>query len=292
MRIGVVFPQTETGADAGAIRAYANAVTELGYTHILAYDHVLGADASVRPGWKGYTHTDTFHEPFVLFGFLAGFCPLEFVTGVIVLPQRQTALVAKQAAEVDILSEGRLRLGVGIGWNEVEYEALGSDFHTRGKRMEEQIAVMRRLWAEPIVNLDGTYHTITAAGIAPLPVSEQIPIWLGATNARRGLLRVGRLADGWFPQFAPGPQLDDALAVIHEGAQEAGRDPAALGIEGRITPDRGVYEKLPEEVEAWRAAGATHLSVNTMKLGLSSVDEHIGVLEQVAAALKPQPGQS
>lgn len=291
MRIGVVFPQTETGADAGAIRAYANAVTELGYTHILAYDHVLGADASVRPGWKGYTHTDTFHEPFVLFGYLAGFCPLEFVTGVIVLPQRQTALVAKQAAEVDILSEGRLRLGVGIGWNQVEYEALGADFHTRGRRMEEQIAVMRRLWNEPIVNLDGTFHTITAAGIAPLPVTRPIPIWLGATNARRGLLRVGRLADGWFPQFAPGAQLDDALAVVHEGALEAGRDPGSLGLEGRVTPERGSYDKLAGEVDAWRAVGATHLSVNTMKLGLPTVDDHIAVLREVAAAVKLQPGR-
>lgn len=290
MRIGVVFPQTEIGADPGAIRAYANAATELGYTHILAYDHVLGADASVRPGWQGYTHLDTFHEPFVLFGFLAGFCPLELVTGVIVLPQRQTALVAKQAAEVDILSGGRLRLGVGIGWNAVEYEALGADFRTRGKRMEEQIAVLRRLWTEPLVDLDSEYHRVTAAGLAPMPVQQPIPIWLGATNARRGLLRVGRLADGWFPQFAPGPKLDDALAVVHEGASEAGRDPASLGIEGRSTPQPGELDKLADEIAAWRSVGATHLSLNTMRLGLSSVDEHIALLAEAAAMVKAQPG--
>jgi probable F420-dependent oxidoreductase len=291
MRIGVVFPQTEIGADAGAIRAYATAATELGYTHLLAYDHVLGADASVRPGWAGYTHLDTFHEPFVLFGFLAGFCPLELVTGVIVLPQRQTALVAKQAAEVDIVTGGRLRLGVGIGWNAVEYEALGEDFRTRGKRLEEQIAVMRRLWTEPLVDLDSEYHTITAAGLAPLPVQQPIPIWLGATSAPRGLRRVGRLADGWFPQFQPGAELDDALAVVHEGMQEAGRDPATLGLEGRVTPRPGELDTLADKLDAWRAVGATHLSFNTMNLGFASVDEHIALLRDAAAAIKLQPGQ-
>ncbi|MGH3489331.1 MAG: LLM class F420-dependent oxidoreductase, partial [Actinopolymorphaceae bacterium] len=205
MRIGVVFPQTSIGADRGAIRTYAQAVEELGYTHLLAFDHVLGADPAQHPGWSGpYTHVSTFHEPFVLFGFLAGISSLELVTGVIVLPQRQTALVAKQAAEVDILTDGRSRLGVGIGWNTVEYEALGEDFHTRGRRMEEQIEVMRRLWTEPVLTFEGRDHRITAAGIAPLPVQRPVPIWLGAQSAPRSLRRAGRLGDGWMPQFQPG----------------------------------------------------------------------------------------
>ncbi len=184
MRTGVVFPQTEIGADRGAVRAYAQRVEELGFDHLLAYDHVLGADPSAHPDWSGpYTHRDTFHEPFVLFGFLAGICSLELVTGVIVLPQRQTALVAKQAAEVDLLTGGRLRLGIGIGWNAVEYEALGEDFRTRGRRIEEQIEVLRALWTEPVVNIRGEAHQVTGAGIAPLPLQRPIPIWLGAQSA-------------------------------------------------------------------------------------------------------------
>ena len=176
MRIGVVFPQIEIGADRGAVRTYAQGVEDLGFDHLLAYDHVLGADPAAHPGWSGaYTQQDTFHEPFVLFGFLAGFCGLELATGVIVLPQRQTALVAKQAAEVDILTGGRFRLGVGIGWNAVEYEALGEDFRTRGRRIEEQIEVMRELWTEPVVDLDARNHRITGAGIAPLPVQRPDP---------------------------------------------------------------------------------------------------------------------
>src|ERR1700676_367217 len=159
MRIGVVFPQTEIGADGGAVRAYAETVEDLGFTHVLAYDHVLGADPAVHPGWAGpYDLKSTFHEPFVLFGYLAGFTSLELATGVIILPQRQTALVAKQAAEVDLLSGGRLRLGVGLGWNQVEYEALGKDFSNRGQRMAEQVELLRRLWSEPSVTFEGKYE--------------------------------------------------------------------------------------------------------------------------------------
>src|SRR5215475_11621054 len=180
MQIGVVFPQTEIGADPGAIRAYAQRVKELGFEHLLAYDHVLGADPAVHAPWNGpYDVDTTFHEPFVLFGFIAGITALELVTGIIILPQRQTALVAKQAAEVDLLTGGRFRLGVGLGWNRVEYEALGTTFRDRGRRVEEQIEVLRRLWQEPVVSFEGRYHTITAAGINPLPVQRPIPIWMG-----------------------------------------------------------------------------------------------------------------
>ncbi len=155
MNVGVVFPQTELGGDPGAVRAYGQRVEELGFTHLVAYDHVLGADPAVHQDWKGpYDVRTTFHEPFVMFGYLAGLTSLELVTGVIILPQRQTALVAKQAAEVDLLTGGRFRLGIGLGWNAVEYEALGEDFTNRGRRSEEQVDVMRRLWTEESVTFD------------------------------------------------------------------------------------------------------------------------------------------
>src|SRR5215475_7588104 len=177
MRIGVVFPQTEIGSDPGAVREYAQAAEELGYSHILAYDHVLGANTASRPGWRGpYTSETQFHEPFVLFGYLAGLTQkIELVTGIIILPQRQTALVAKQAAEIDVLSGGRLRLGVGIGWNEVEYAAQGEDFHNRGKRIEEQVTLLRELWTNPLVQFDGEYHHVPDAGLKPMPVQRPIP---------------------------------------------------------------------------------------------------------------------
>ena len=287
MRIGVVFPQIEIGADRGAVRTYAQGVEDLGFDHLLAYDHVLGADPAAHPGWSGaYSQKDTFHEPFVLFGFLAGCCGLELATGVIVLPQRQTALVAKQAAEVDILTGGRFRLGVGIGWNAVEYEALGEEFRTRGRRIDEQIEVMRELWTKPVVDLDARNHRITGAGIAPLPVQRPIPVWIGAQSSPRALARAGRLGDGWMPQYQPGPQLDEAIALVHEGARAAGRDPASLGMEGRITVRRDSVDQMPDGAEQWRRAGATHVSFNTMGAGLRNVDEHLEVLGHVATALR------
>src|SRR5215470_7812153 len=180
MQIGVTFPQTEIGADPVAIRDYAQAAEGAGYGHLAVFDHVLGADPTNRPGWQKYTSQHMFHEPFVLFGYLAALTKLELVTDVIILPQRQTALVAKQAAEVDVLTGGRLRLGVGLGWNYVEYDALGEDFKTRGRRCDEQIAVLRALWRDPVVTFSGPYHTIDAAGLNPLPLQRPIPIWLGA----------------------------------------------------------------------------------------------------------------
>ncbi len=210
MQIGVVFPQTEIGGDVGAVRAYAEGVASLGYSHVLAYDHVVGADPAYHPGWAGpYNVDSTFHEPFVLFGHLAAIIPLELVTGIIILPQRQTALVAKQAAEVDLLTRGKFRLGVGLGWNEVEYETLGRSFTDRGRRSEEQVALLRRLWTERTVVHDGPSEHVPGAGLAPLPVQQPIPIWFGASSDP-ALRRAGRLADGWFPQVPPGPRLDEA----------------------------------------------------------------------------------
>src|ERR1700678_3514974 len=199
MRIGVVCPQTEIGADAGAIRSYAEHVEALGFAHLLAYDHIVGADRDVHAGWNGpYDLHNTFHEALVTFGYLAAITTsLELVTGVIILPQRQTVLVAKQAAEVDLLTNGRFRLGVGLGWNAVEYEALGKDFSNRGTRSEEQVALMRRLWTEQTVSHDGPSERVTGAGLAPLPVQRPIPIWFGAAAP------VASLTDG-FRWWRPG----------------------------------------------------------------------------------------
>ena len=198
MKVGVVFPQTELGGDVAAVRAYGEAVGDLGFTHLLAYDHVVGADPGVHEGWAGpYDITTTFHEPFVMFGYLAAITEVELVTGIIILPQRQTALVAKQATEVDLLTRGNFRLGVGIGWNPVEYGALGKSFGDRGRRMSEQIALLRRLFTEPSVTFAGTYEQVDGAGLAPMPVQRPIPIWVGGASDA-AYRRAGRLADGWF----------------------------------------------------------------------------------------------
>ena len=212
MRIGVVLPQTEIGPEVGAIRRYGQGVEDLGFQHVLAYDHVVGADPAVHQPWNGPYDIDTqFHEPFVLFGFLAGCTSLDLVTGITILPQRQTALVAKQAAEVDLLTRGGFRLGVGIGWNPVEYEALGQDFTTRGRRLEEQVGLLRRYWTERSVTAEGEFDRVTGAGLAPLPVQRPIPIWFGGMSPK-AYERMGRLADGWFPLVQPGEQLEAARA--------------------------------------------------------------------------------
>ena len=285
MRIGVVYPQTELGSDTGAVRAYALAVEELGFTHVLVYDHVLGADPAVHRGWNGpYDVDTTFREPFVLFGFLAAITSLELVTGIVILPQRQTALVAKQAADVDLLTGGRFRLGVGLGWNAVEYEALGQDFSERGRRMDEQVPLLRRLWTERSVTHEGRYDRVNGAGIAPLPAQRPIPVWVGASSPP-AYRRAGRLADGWFPQVPPGRRLDEALAAVDAGAREAGRDPSALGMEGRVSLGDGGIDRLVDHAGRWRDAGATHVSVNTMGAGLPGVDAHLRALTDAADAL-------
>jgi probable F420-dependent oxidoreductase len=281
----VVFPQTEIGADPGAVRTYAQRVAELGFTHVLAYDHVLGADPAVHQPWTGpYDVDTTFHEPMVLFGYLAGLTSLELVTGIIILPQRQTALVAKQATELDLLTGGRFRLGVGLGWNAVEYEALGKNFTDRGRRMEEQIGLLRRLWTERSVTFEGAYERVTGAGLAPPPVQRPIPVWIGGQSPR-AYARIGRLADGWFPQMAPGPQLDEARAIVSQAAAQAGRDPAALGMDGRVSWGDGGAADVAEGIRRWREAGASHVSVNTMGAGLGGVDGHLAALTQAAGAL-------
>jgi probable F420-dependent oxidoreductase len=284
-QLGAVFPQTELGGDPGEVRAWVQAVTELGYGHIAVFDHVIGADPAVHAGWdRAYTVDTTFHEILVLFGFIAALTPLELVSSVVILPQRQTVLVAKQAAEIDRLTAGAFRLGVGIGWNPVEFEALGQRFNNRGARFEEQIELMRRLWTEPSLSFDGRYEHVSGAGIRPLPVQRPIPVWIGA-SVDVALARAGRLADGWFPQVQPGPGLEHAIEVVHGAATEAGRDPAAIGMEGRVALSQVGLDGVSDRVGAWREAGASHVAINTMGAGLETVDDHVAALSAAAATL-------
>ncbi|MCW3064608.1 MAG: putative F420-dependent oxidoreductase, Rv2161c family [Solirubrobacterales bacterium] len=287
MQIGVIYPQTELPTDADTVRAYVRQVEELGYRHFTIYDHVLGADPAVHTGWTGpYDVDTTFHEPLVFYGFLAAITPLELVTGIVVAPQRQTALLAKQAAEVDILSKGRFRLGIGVGWNPVEYEALGQSFSTRGQREEEQIGLLRRLWTERSVTHEGKFDRVIGAGLAPLPIQRPIPIWLGGASPA-AYRRMGRLADGWFPRVEPGPDLDAARAIVAAAAAEAGREPAAIGMQPRVTWGAGGTDELTRTAGRWRDAGASHLSVDTMGSGLGGLDAHLDALAQAAEALQP-----
>lgn len=279
MKIGVTFPQTEVGADAAAVRAYTEATRDLGYDYLLAYDHVLGADPAGRPGWRGYTHHDAFHEPFVLFAYMTALAPeLEFVPGVIILPQRQTALVAKQAAEVDVLTGGRFRLGIGVGWNPVEYEGLNEDFANRGRRIEEQIALLRRLWTEPLITFNGSYHRVTDAGLNPLPLQQPIPIWIGG-EAETVLERCGRLADGWFPLGRCTPENRAAIERVRGYAERAGRRRSMIGIDARIDMRAVPEAEWAEEIGRWQEAGATHLSISTMGQGFD-IAGHIAAIER------------
>lgn len=281
MKLGVVFPQTEIGSDPGAVREYAQAAESMGYNHILAFDHVLGANAESRPGWSGaYRHTDAFHEPFVLFGYLAAVTSgVELVTGVIILPQRQTALVAKQTAAVDVLSQGRLRLGIGIGWNAVEYEALGEDFHNRGRRSEEQIDLMRKLWTNDLITYEGRWHKITDAGLNPLPVQQPIPVWFGGA-APQTIRRVATIGDGWFPLFRPDDQGRELIESMREQAAETGRGPDDIGVESWVSIRDSSEDDWKRTADAWRELGATHLSVNTMNAGLGSPQAHIEAIQR------------
>lgn len=286
MRPGAVFPQLESGVDPAAIRYWAEAVEAMGYTHILAYDHVLGASVATRPDWSGpYTSESLFHELFVLYGYLAAVTTtVELVTAVLILPQRQTALVAKQAAEVDLLSGGRLRLGVGVGWNAVEYEALNEEFTNRGVRSEEQINLLRALWTDTAISFTGRWHTIDQAGLNPLPPRRAIPIWIGGYSEAT-LRRIGAMGDGWFPWRPPSDEMRAQIERLHGYARAAGRDPAAIGLEPQLAIGRLPEAEWAGFVEGWRRLGATHLCVNTMGAGLGSLDEHIAALRRVKTTL-------
>jgi probable F420-dependent oxidoreductase len=304
VRVGVVFPHTEIEPDAGAIRAWTAAVAELGFDHVLVYDHVTGVDPRVHPNHAAAAHSagatsskpydvaDRFHELMVLLGFLAGITSsLELISGVLVLPQRQTALVAKQAAEVDLLSGGRLRLGVGVGWNELEHRSLGQEFSERGDRIEEQIELLRRYWTEPTVRYQGRWDWAQGVGISPLPVQRPIPIWIAAGASTRAQRRVGRLGDGWLPVATSPQDLGEQLERIRAAAAAAGRDPAALGIQGRTAASEDVGV-LAGKLEAWRDFGASHVAIDTMRRGLEGADQHVGALRTATGAFAHAGGDA
>jgi probable F420-dependent oxidoreductase len=285
MQIGAVYPQNELRGDPTAVGRVGKAVEDLGFDYLLAYDHVLGAvhAGRARQLTGPYTERDPFHDPFVMFAYLAGITErIGFATGVLVLPQRQTALVARQAADVDLLSGGRLRLGVGVGWNYVEYEALGQGFGTRGARQEEQVELLRRLFTEPVVDFSGRFDRVDRAALVPKP-ARPIPIWLGGSG-EVAFARASRLADG-FIFFGGGAdhvveawdRLRDRVAGLNRSVDDFGGDYVVL-------PQGGI-DDLKTEVDTWREAGGTHLSVVTTGLGLGSVDAHIDYLAVVADAL-------
>lgn len=285
MHIGVAFPQCEIGSSAGAVRPYAEAAEALGFHHVVAIDHVVGANPESRPDWKGPYDIDTkFREPMVLLAFIAGVTRrLELVTGVTVLPQRQTVLVAKQAAELDMLSEQRFRLGIGTGWNDVEYEALGADFASRGAILDEQIELMRMLWTQRAVTYRTRRHCVTDAGIAPRP-NRSIPIWIGGGGPGvpdRTLHRIARVADGWLPPFPPDEAGAERVAKVRAFCAEHSRDSVTLGIEGYVLATRA-NDRWPDQVEAWRRLGASHVALNMMNDGLEGLDAHCKRLEECA----------
>ena len=285
MEIGVVYPQYELHGDPGAVGRFARAAEDLGYTHLLTYEHVVGAEhADRQPPLVGpYTEQDPFHDPFVLFGYLAGITErIRFTTGILVLPQRQTALVARQAADVDLLSGGRLRLGVGVGWNHVEYGALGQDFHTRGVREEEQIGLLRKLFTEPVVDVTGRFDRLDRVALVPKP-SGPIPIWLGGAG-EKAFDRAARLADG-FIFFGGGVEhTKEAWSSLRQRVARAGRSVDGFGGD-YVALSGGDLGELTGEIEAWREAGGTHLSVVTMGIGLDSVDAHLDYISALATRL-------
>jgi len=263
MNFGAIFPTTEIGSDPSAVRDWIQAAEELGYSHVIAYDHVLGAEHSGRtpPLMGPYTERDAFHEPLTLLAFCAALTRrIELATGVVILPQRQTALVAKQVAEVDLLSNGRFRLGVGSGWNHVEYAALGVPWNARGQRMEEQVELLRELWSEPVLNYTGKFHRVERAGILPLP-GRRIPIWYGAF-APVALERAVRTGDGVFFAAAPS-RVRPLWERVSDGLRKAGRAVSGFGSEASVDFSDGP-DSWSREIEIWREAGGTHLSLRAM----------------------------
>jgi probable F420-dependent oxidoreductase len=287
LNFGVIYPQTEYPPDPAAVRDYAQTAEGLGYSHIVAYDHVLGANPERPGGWKGpYTQLSAFLEPFVLYSFMAACTTkLGFLTGILILPQRQTALVAKQAATLDVLSGGRLRLGVGLGWNEIEYVALGEDFHDRGRRMEEQLEVLRRLWTEPLVVFHGRDHHIDDAGLNPLPRQRPIPIWFGGRDDRV-LRRAARFGDGWIPTHRSAADARSSLEKLGAYLEEQGRSLAGFGLEARLPYGDGDPASWLPVIEEWQQAGATHIGLNTMGAGLAGPADHLAAIGKFAEAVR------
>lgn len=283
MDFGVVFPQTEIGSNPGHARELIQASENMGFEGLVVYDHVLGANTDFYKN-SGvdffYDIDDNFHEIMVLLGYAAAITErIKLITGIVILPQRQTTLIAKQAAEVDVLSNGRLVLGIAVGWNPVEFEALGEDFHNRGKRIEEQIDVMRALWTRRVVNYLGRWHTIRQAGLNPFPVHQPIPLWIGG-DAYPVLRRAGQLGDGWFPTTARASDAKKKIEIIRESALEAGRDPNDIEIAVQINLNEMPMDQIADYVTAWQEIGGNKFYLDTMNCGLETVANHLDAFRE------------
>ncbi|HXC90026.1 MAG TPA: LLM class F420-dependent oxidoreductase [Stellaceae bacterium] len=293
MELGTLLPWSDIGGEPAVVREYAQAAEAIGYDFVEAPDHVLGVNAASRPGWDRNSSQDLFHDPFVLFGYLAGCTQkLGFSTGVLILPQRQTVLVAKQAACLDVLSGGRFRLGIGVGWNEVEFTGLNENFHNRGRRSEEQVEVMQKLWASPHVSFKGRWHTIEDAGINPRPASGKVPVWFGGHHDRT-LDRIAKWGDGWMPNaYPPGPEATQMLDRLRRLTEAAGRDPGQVGVEAWVSMGAGKEAEWAQEARFWKSAGASHLCLTTTfdrrhhkRLPGHTLSDHLGALRRYHAAV-------
>ena len=283
MQVGISIHTTEIGNDPVAIRDFVQAAEDMGYEHLTLIDHVIQSGQPVADDWRSfYTRDNAFHEPLIFYAYVAALTKsIELATAILILPQRQTALVAKQCAELDLLSGGRLRLGVGIGWNEMEFDVLHENFRNRARRAVEQIDVMRRLWTNELVDFEGEFHRITDAGINPLPVQRPIPVWIGAF-VEPAIKRAGRIADGWFanPRVPPGPEAEQHFEFFRSAARDAGRDPNTLAIDATVLAGEKGSQAWAAEAEQWEAMGATHLTFRTMAAGMSSNNQHIDALRK------------
>jgi len=289
MKVGVIFPQTECGTDVGAIAEFVRAVETMGYDHLFVADHVLGADPRFHshPSLVNYSHESVVHESLTLMAYMAAITQrITLATGILILPQRQTVLVAKQAAEIDVLSGGRVRLGIGVGWNAVEFEALNESFENRGRRAAEQVVVMRALWTREVVDFRGEFHRIDHAGLNPMPIQRPIPVWFGvgsrdhAVPPEAALRRIGRLADGWSPNLTPDDKGRALVERVNGYAREAGRDPGRLPLEGRIRLAGQSADGWRKQVDAWKAIGATSVIAEPRGAGLKFPQGHLDVLRR------------
>lgn len=291
MKIGTIFPHVEFGTDPNAMRDFAQTVEALGYDHIGADDHVIGPNPDRPGGWTGWvTYKTAFYEPLVLFGFMAAVTrTLSFNTWILLLPQRQTVLVAKQAATLDVLSNGRLRLGLGLGWNEIEYIALNADFRTRGKRIEEQVRLLRQLWTQELVDFQSDWHTIPDAGINPLPIQRPIPLWFGG-QSEPAIRRMARLGDGWMPLYASAQEARPGLDLLERCLEDAGRSRAEFGLEARIPYGSGDPDVWQALLQGWQAVGATHAVLQTTDCGFATPYAHLEALRRFAEAIGLKDG--
>ena len=287
MQFGAFFPTRDMPADRVAIRDWAQAAEEIGFDYIEVSDHVLGADRAALPDFEGpYDIDDPFHEVFITLGYLAAVTErVGLSTGVLILPQRQTALVAKQAAQIDILCGGRLRLGVGVGWNPVEYEALGQDWHTRGRRQAEQIGLLNRYWTERTVDFTGQFDRVHHAGVSPPPVQRPIPLWFGG-SVDAVLKRAAKYGQGWMPLGNPSSNTRAQLEKLHGYLRDEGRDPATFGLEAWIRSSLGGGAEWRAAVDTWRGLGTTHATFYTSGLGVGPLDKQIEAMRAFMAAMR------